>query len=276
MSEPLPILGDDTAIWRVKKSPDNSIYGPVDIEMLKEWAHSAQIAPEDEIDQSDEKWRPAPEFDFLEMLWLVKLAPVARPTAPTTVGTLREFINEGLVTDTDPCLALQDAPVAAPGRAGRRCRLRAQARRRRPSREANKSTASLAVERAKDQHIRQLEEDLKELRREHEALTHEYRRLQMQLQEAATAAPLKPRRRFPPWSRRPRPTPRPTGCCSNGCSGRSMSVPVFGSRRTPCDGDLRIAQARCASSATVIDRRYRRPNATCCMRAKCRPSCSPS
>ena len=56
---------------------------------------------------------------------------------------------------------------------------------RRPAKEANKSTASLAVEMAKDQHIRQLEEDLKELRREHEPLTHRYRQLSLQLQEGS-------------------------------------------------------------------------------------------
>ena len=53
---------------------------------------------------------------------------------------------------------------------------------RRPPSEVNKSTASLAVEMAKDQHIRQLEEDLNELRREHETLTHKYRQLTLQLQ----------------------------------------------------------------------------------------------
>ncbi len=50
------------------------------------------------IDESDENWRPAPEIDFLEMLWLVKL-PGGEIYGPTTVGTLREFINEGLVTE---------------------------------------------------------------------------------------------------------------------------------------------------------------------------------
>jgi len=37
---------------------------------------------------------------------------------------------------------------------------------------------------AKDQHIRQLEEDLKELRREHESLIHRYRQLTLQMQES--------------------------------------------------------------------------------------------
>ena len=183
MSDLIDVDADEpVGLWRVKKAPDNSIYGPVDSEMLKEWANSAQIAPEDLVDESDEKWRPAAEVDFLEMLWLVKL-PGGETYGPTTVGTLREFISEGLVTEK--VLAThgkthQSLPLAALVAAVDFEKKRAS---RRPPKEANKSTASLAVEMAKDQHIRQLEEDLKELRREHESLTHRYRQLTLQMQD---------------------------------------------------------------------------------------------
>jgi hypothetical protein len=172
--------------WRVRKAADQSIYGPVDPDMLKEWANSAQIAPEDLVDESDEIWRPAPEIDFLEMLWLVKL-PGGEMYGPTTVGTLREFVQEGLVTEN--ALAThakthQSLPLAALVIAVDLEKKRAQ---RRPPKETMKSTATLAVEMAKDQHIRQLEEDLKDLRREHDALTHRYRQLTLQLQEGTKA-----------------------------------------------------------------------------------------
>jgi hypothetical protein len=188
MSEPeTPVEAvDETLVWRVKKAPDDAIYGPVDTETLKEWANSAQIAPEDQIDETDEKWRPAPEVEFLEMLWVVKL-PGDESYGPTTVGTLREFINEGLVTDrthASHCKTHQSLPLAALVAAVDFEQKRAA---RRPK-EANKSTASLAVDRAKDQHIRQLEEDLKELRREYDALTHRYRQLQLQMQETVASA----------------------------------------------------------------------------------------
>ena len=184
MTEPLEV-GDEEApmLWRVKKAPDNSIYGPVDVETLKEWANSAQIAPEDVVDESDEKWRVAPEVDFLEMLWLVKL-PGGETYGPTTVGTLREFINEGLVTEktlATHAKTHQSLPLTALVAAVDFEKKRAS---RRPAQDANKSTASLAVEMAKDQHIRQLEEDLKELRREHETLIHKYRQLTLQMQES--------------------------------------------------------------------------------------------
>ena len=170
-------------LWRVRKAPDDSIYGPVDQETLKEWANSAQIAPEDMIDESDEIWRPSSEIEFLEMLWTVKL-PTGENYGPTTVGTLREFINESLVTEKTLVThgkTHQSLPLTALVAAVDFEKKRAS---RRPPTEANKSTASLAVEMAKDQHIRQLEEDLKELRREHETLTHKYRQLTLQMQES--------------------------------------------------------------------------------------------
>jgi hypothetical protein len=178
------VEGEETSMpWRIKKAPDNSIYGPVDVETLKEWANSAQIAPEDMIDESDENWRVAPEIEFLEMVWLVKL-PAGETYGPTTVGTLREFINEGLVTEKTLVThgkTHQSLPLTALVAAVDFEKKRAL---RRPATEVNKSTASLAVEMAKDQHIRQLEEDLKELRREHENLTHRYRQLTLQMQES--------------------------------------------------------------------------------------------
>jgi ribosomal protein L19E len=184
MSEPEVVAVEEAPlIWRVRKIADNSVYGPVDTEMLKEWANSAQVAPEDMVDESDEAWRPAPDIEFLEMLWMVKL-PGGEIYGPTTVGTLREFINEGLVTEKTLAThskTNQSLPLAALVAAVDFEKRRAS---RRPSKEANKSTASLAVEMAKDQHIRQLEEDLKELRREHEILVHKYRQLSLQMQES--------------------------------------------------------------------------------------------
>src|SRR5271167_937177 len=183
MSDDIEVEADEAPlIWRVKKALDHSIYGPVDSEMLKEWANSAQIAPEDMVDESDDNWRPAPEIEFLEMLWLVPLT-AGETYGPTTVGTLQEFVQEGLVTEktmATHAITHQSLPLAALVVAADFEKKRAA---RRPPKERMKSTATLAVDMAKDQHIRQLEEDLKELRREHEVLTHQYRQLKLQLQE---------------------------------------------------------------------------------------------
>jgi ribosomal protein L19E len=184
MSELVEINDEAPLLWRVRKVPDHAIYGPVDPETLKEWANSAQIAPHDEIDLSDEAWKPAPEVEFLEMHWLVTL-PDDESYGPTTLGTLREFIHEGLITEktlATHAKTKQSLPIAALLAAVDFEKKRAS---RRPVREEKKSTASIAVDMAKDQRIRQLEEDLRELRKEHEELTHRYRQLSLQLQGAA-------------------------------------------------------------------------------------------
>ena len=190
MSENQGAEGEAPALWRVKKAPDDSIYGPVEIEVLKEWANSAQVAPQDQVDKSDEEWRPASEVDFLEMLWTVQL-PGEEVYGPTTIGTLREFIHEGLISEKTLATHVstnQSLPIAALFAALDFEKKRAS---KRPPKESMKSTASLAVDMAKDQRIRALEEDLKELRREHESLVHRYRQLSLQLQESTKPSAVK-------------------------------------------------------------------------------------
>ncbi len=188
MSELKGVNSESPMLWRVKKAPDDSIYGPVDAETLKEWANSAQVAPLDMIDESDENWRVASDVEFLEMFWLVKL-PDSETYGPTTVGTLREFIHEGLISEKTLATHVksnQSLPIAALFAALEFEKKRAM---KRPPKEAMKSTASLAVDMAKDQRIRQLEEDLRELRREHDSLVHRYRQLSLQMQES-TKSPI--------------------------------------------------------------------------------------
>jgi hypothetical protein len=183
MSEMLLIDSESPALWRVKKMPDEAIYGPVDEATLKEWANSAQISPEDFIDISDQVWRPATDVEFLEMLWMVKL-PGDELYGPTTVGTLREFIHEGLISEKTTASNIkteQSLPVGALFAAVEFEKKRAS---RRPAADVLKSTVSLAVDMAKDQRIRQLEEDLRAMRKELDTLTHKYRQLTLEVQAA--------------------------------------------------------------------------------------------
>jgi len=186
MSEILEVNSESPMLWRVKKAADESIYGPVDENTLKQWANSAQISPDDQIDISDENWREAPDIEFLDMLWMVTL-PDDEIYGPTTVGTLKEFIHEGLISERTLATHVkthQSLPVAALFAAVEFERKRGL---RRPTQNLNKSTASLAVDMAKDQRIRQLEEDLKAVRQEHDALTIKYRQLTLQMQGSAKA-----------------------------------------------------------------------------------------
>jgi hypothetical protein len=181
MSEMPEIDSELPLVWRVKKVPDNAVYGPVDEATLKEWANSAQISPEDLIDLSDENWKPAPEIEFLEMLWMVKL-PGDELYGPTSVGTLREFIQEGLITEKTAATNInshQSLPIGALFAALDFEKKRAL---RSAAQDGMKNTASLAVDMAKDQRIRQLEEDLRSMRKELESLTHKYRQLTLELQ----------------------------------------------------------------------------------------------
>jgi hypothetical protein len=181
MSDTEEVVSEAPMVWRVKKMPDGDVYGPVDEATLKEWAGAAQISPEDLVDVSDENWRPAPEHDFLEMVWVIKL-PGEELYGPTSVGTLREFIAENLISDKSIAtnvISTQSLPVGALFAALDFEKKRA-ARRATPDR--NKSTVMIAVDMAKDQRIRQLEEDLRNLRREHEALLHKHRQMQLEMQ----------------------------------------------------------------------------------------------
>jgi hypothetical protein len=176
-------------IWRVKKAPDGDIYGPVDEATLKEWAAAAQISPEDMIDLSDDDWRPAPEIVFLEMVWVVKL-PGEELYGPTSVGTLREFIEEGLISDKSIATNVnttQSLPVGAL-LAALDFEKKRSARRAEPN--ANKSTLKINLDRAKDQRIRQLEEDLRTVRKDHDALVHKYRQLSLELKGGMVPAPV--------------------------------------------------------------------------------------
>lgn len=186
MSELIPVVPESPVLWRVKKTTDNTIYGPVEETTLKEWANSAQISPQDMIDaRGDEKWRPAPDVEFLDMLWIVAL-PDEETYGPTTIGTLHEFVHEGLITEqtlATHAKTNQSLPIGALFAA---MEFEKKRESRRPPKEGKKSTASLAVDMAKDQRIRQLEEDLRELRREHETLTHKFRQLMLQLKQGTS------------------------------------------------------------------------------------------
>jgi hypothetical protein len=183
MSDMVQIDVEPPVLWRVKKMPENVVYGPVDENTLKEWAHSAQISPEDMVDFSDDNWKPATQIEFLEMVWMVKL-PGEELYGPTSVGTLREFIQEGLITEKTAATNVhshQSLPIGALFAALDFEKKRAA---RRPEKAGMKSTVSLAVDMAKDQRIRQLEEDLRAARKELDEVTQKYRQLTLELQAA--------------------------------------------------------------------------------------------
>ena len=176
--------------WRLKKAEDGSVYGPIDGIILKGWADSAQVAPTDQVDHGDDKWRPASGLEFLEMFWEVALNEEEN-YGPTTIGTLREFLKEGLISPETTVtnvhqkqsmllrelLGYAETPPPAPPKIQDAAHLAAIAKEMQEVVPINKLPA---VERAKSQRMRQLEEDLRHVRKENEELLQKYRKLNQQ------------------------------------------------------------------------------------------------
>lgn len=175
--------------FRLKKGEDESIFGPVNATTLKEWAESAQVAPIDFVDESDEQWKPAPSIEFLDMVYEVKFTD-GTSYGPTTVGTLRELLKENIITEDASVTHLVKKHSSPLGAVIAAADFEPKPRRDVPTppplaAESNNATlVHPAVEMAKDQRIRQLEEDLRILRKEHDELLQKYRKLNQQLVEA--------------------------------------------------------------------------------------------
>lgn len=173
--------GSNASGYRLKKSDDGSIFGPVDRATLIEWADSAQIAPTDEIASSEDDWKPAPEIDFLNMHYQVTFDDGQR-YGPTTVGTLREFLKEDIikedtkVTNTikkskSPLVALLQREEYAGSLEEAQARL------------SKEEDGLPGLELAKDQRIRQLEEDLRTARKDYNELMEKYRQVNREFSE---------------------------------------------------------------------------------------------
>ncbi|MEM1058071.1 MAG: hypothetical protein AAGK14_02385 [Verrucomicrobiota bacterium] len=219
--------------YRLRKAEDESVYGPIEKDTLIEWAEGAQIAPNDEVDECDDKWRPVHEFAFLEMHYSFPL-PDGSEYGPTTRGTVAEFVNEGLIQPEIEvidkrsggrltCQKLlsqdRDAPPPPPRarekskkkgkksdgkgnpedvKASSQKLVDALERHQKqlaaretgpmvsappPESEKKPEDGAKGVNLAKEQRIRQLEEDLRVLRKDHDELMQKYRRLNQQLIE---------------------------------------------------------------------------------------------
>jgi polyhydroxyalkanoate synthesis regulator phasin len=81
--------------WYLRKL-DNTVYGPVDLDVLKGWAAQGRVHPDDRVSQDNQTWRPAPEISQLHMDWIVDLAE-GKPYGPLHLLAIRELIREGTV-----------------------------------------------------------------------------------------------------------------------------------------------------------------------------------
>ncbi|MBP7274574.1 MAG: hypothetical protein KBA51_00005, partial [Kiritimatiellae bacterium] len=89
----------DTTEWYVRKA-DGEVFGPAELPDLVEWARDGRIAPDDAVSSDRVMWRPAPEFDALEMRWMIETEPgnfYGPAHAMAFVGMMREGALNGSV-----------------------------------------------------------------------------------------------------------------------------------------------------------------------------------
>jgi len=83
--------------WHLKKYDDGSVFGPVDVTTLKDWASKGEISPYDMLSRDGVKWMAAPELQDLDMNWIVEF-PDGEMYGPTCVPAIRAFLVDGQLT----------------------------------------------------------------------------------------------------------------------------------------------------------------------------------
>ncbi|MFV1995213.1 MAG: hypothetical protein ACC661_07235 [Verrucomicrobiales bacterium] len=106
----------DNSIWFLKKhDEDEIVFGPADLESLRDWAMAAKISPMDWVSNDNQKtWERAPMVDQLHMDWLVEVSNDFL-YGPTTIGTVQEFLANGEITGNTTVINSRD---------NSRCRIR--------------------------------------------------------------------------------------------------------------------------------------------------------
>lgn len=161
------------AQWYLKKAEEEELFGPVDEKTLYDWAKSAQIAPTDTLSTDQQTWMLPSEVTFLKMIWIVELPePKGTVYGPTTTGALREYLKRGMI-DHNSLVTNQATRQTLPLGA-----LLASEDMEQKRVDSGARTGMIMMDLAKDQRIRQLTEDLRELKAEHEALKQKFRQLQ--------------------------------------------------------------------------------------------------
>jgi hypothetical protein len=114
--------------WYLRKS-DDTVYGPVDDTMLRQWATEGRIAPEDRISKDRQNWSPAHDLPALQMDWLIAMEDGSL-YGPLHLSALRELVADGSLTpqtrlthkttgavqSLEEALAAPEEPVVQPAR----------------------------------------------------------------------------------------------------------------------------------------------------------------
>lgn len=82
--------------WYLRIDED-SLYGPVVAEKLREWAQQGRVAPGNEVSADREQWIPAEDLPELEMVWNVELDD-GTFFGPLNVKALRDLLEDETIT----------------------------------------------------------------------------------------------------------------------------------------------------------------------------------
>ena len=88
--------------WFLRKYHNGEVFGPVPFEKIREWAHSAQVNPQDMLSIDQVIWTKAPMIPEMAMDWLIVVGENLL-YGPTTAEALLEFERLG---EINPATAL--------------------------------------------------------------------------------------------------------------------------------------------------------------------------
>jgi virulence-associated protein VapD len=86
--------------WYLKKA-SGEVFGPVATAVLRQWAASGRIAPDDQVATDEETWMPAVDLPDLGLDWMVELGP-DNLFGPFHLLALGDLIREGSVPAAAP------------------------------------------------------------------------------------------------------------------------------------------------------------------------------
>jgi hypothetical protein len=170
-----------TRTYRLRKKTETEIFGPMELNDLKNLADTAYIAPDDEVADDGDNWKAAPEFEELEMVWTVLMTD-GLTYGPTTVGTLREFYRAGeLAKNLDITHAKSGEKSTVETLLGSDFISELEAAQKAVPAEVDDIELEQSLEVARDLRIQQLEADLEKVKKDYDMLMHQYRRVSEEL-----------------------------------------------------------------------------------------------
>ena len=165
--------------WYLQKYEDETLFGPMPFDQLKQWAFDAQVSPLDKISHDGTTWVKAPMVPDLEMDYLVEVSP-DQYYGPTTFGAIREFLQVGEIHADTEVTNCRDGTKAPVKEIPELQQLRDD--------EENAVPVRTSIRVNLQQRIRELEEALMDERRARETAEHVIDKLEAKLADITRAA----------------------------------------------------------------------------------------